>query len=105
MRSANLTSMSIDELWELHQAVVAELALKIAAERARLETKLHKLGAADSKAGTRRRRSYPKVFPKYRNPKNRSETWAGRGKQPRWLTAEIRTGKRLSDFLIGQTRA
>jgi DNA-binding protein H-NS len=35
----------------------------------------------------RERRPNPKVFPKYRNPKNRSETWTGRGKQPRWLVA------------------
>ena len=43
---------------------------------------------------------YPKVLPKYRNPKNPTETWAGRGKQPRWLTAEMRRGKKLADFLI-----
>jgi DNA-binding protein H-NS len=96
--------MSIDELWELHQAVVAELVQKIAAERTKLETRLRKLGAVGNDVGTRERRPYPKVFPKYRNPKNRRETWAGRGKQPRWLTTQIRTGKRLSDFLIGQTQ-
>jgi hypothetical protein len=29
-----------------------------------------------------------------------SETWAGRGKQPRWLTAQLRSGKLLDDFRI-----
>jgi DNA-binding protein H-NS len=40
------------------------------------------------------------VAPKYRNPEDRAETWAGRGLEPRWLTAAIKNGKRLEDFLI-----
>jgi hypothetical protein len=31
------------------------------------------------------------VAPKYRNPENPSETWAGRGLTPRWLAAAIKT--------------
>lgn len=41
-----------------------------------------------------------KVAPKYRNPANPKETWAGRGKQPRWLAAETSKGRKLEDFLI-----
>ncbi|EOS8359305.1 H-NS histone family protein [Acinetobacter baumannii] len=40
------------------------------------------------------------VEPRYRNQKNASETWTGRGKQPRWLVAEIEKGAKLEDFLI-----
>jgi DNA-binding protein H-NS len=40
-----------------------------------------------------------KVKPKYRHPKSK-ETWSGRGKTPRWLAAEIKSGKRKDDFLI-----
>ncbi|HVX77220.1 MAG TPA: H-NS histone family protein [Bradyrhizobium sp.] len=100
MRNINLGSMSVDELWELHEEVVAELVEKIAAERTKLEMRLHKLGTAGDTAVKRERRPYPKVLPKYCNPKNRSETWAGRGRQPRWLTIQLQAGKRLSDFLI-----
>jgi DNA-binding protein H-NS len=104
MRNVNLESMSTDDLWELHQAVVTKLVQKIADERVKLEARLRKLGANGSGVFGQERRPYPKVLPKYRNPKNRSETWAGRGKQPRWLTAQLQTGRRLSDFLIGHTR-
>ncbi|MEO6226907.1 MAG: H-NS histone family protein [Thermomonas sp.] len=45
-------------------------------------------------------RSLGKVAPKYRNPANAKETWAGRGKQPRWLSAETAKGRKLEDFLI-----
>ena len=41
-----------------------------------------------------------KVAPKYRNPSNPKETWAGRGKQPRWLAAETSRGRKLEEFLI-----
>jgi hypothetical protein len=41
------------------------------------------------------------VAPKYRNPENRNETWAGRGLKPRWLAAAIKAGHTLEDFLIG----
>ena len=40
------------------------------------------------------------VAPRYRNPDNQQETWTGRGKQPRWLVAELEKGAKLDDFLI-----
>src|SRR5262245_21057224 len=46
------------------------------------------------------RKSLGKVAPKYRNPANPTETWTGRGKQPRWLAAQTGAGRRLEDFLI-----
>ena len=46
------------------------------------------------------RRPYPAVVPKYRNPERPSETWAGRGKTPRWLAALLKSGKRIDDFRI-----
>ena len=65
-----MKSMSVDELWELHESVVAELSRKMAAERARLENRLRQLGsAAGSQVLRRTKRPYPKVLPKYRNPK------------------------------------
>ena len=106
MQHGNLKSMTVDELWELHESVVAELSRKIAAERAKLENRLRQLGSSLTRSDLiRERRPYPKVLPKYRNPKNRGETWAGRGKQPRWLRTQLRSGKRLDDFLIRKADA
>ena len=42
----------------------------------------------------------PPVLPKFRNPARPSETWAGRGSQPRWLSDQLRHGKKLNDFRI-----
>ncbi|MCA0304578.1 MAG: H-NS histone family protein [Proteobacteria bacterium] len=41
-----------------------------------------------------------KLKPKYRNPADRTQTWAGRGNQPRWLKAELKRGKKLTAFLV-----
>ena len=103
MKPHDLESMSLDELWSLHELVASLLAQKISAEKARLDQRLRELGqsTADStEKVSHARRPYPQVFPKYRNPTHPSETWAGRGKQPRWLTAQLRSGKRLDDFRI-----
>jgi DNA-binding protein H-NS len=100
MKKINLKSKTVEELWELHESLVAELSRKMAAERATLENRLRQLGSPISRDGKRGRRPYPKVFPKYRNPEDRGETWAGRGKQPRWVKAQLRAGKKLNDFLI-----
>ena len=40
------------------------------------------------------------IEPRYRNKNNPEETWTGRGKQPRWLVAELEKGAKLEDFLI-----
>jgi len=101
MVDLDLKAMSVDELWNLHEKMVSELGRKIMEEKAKLETRLRQINSRlPSGNGSQERRPYPKVHPKYRNPKNPEETWAGRGKQPRWLTAQLRGGKKLDDFLI-----
>ncbi|TCB45310.1 H-NS histone family protein [Acinetobacter terrestris] len=50
---------------------------------------------------TKRKKSTRKsVEPRYRSKQNPSDTWTGRGKQPRWLVAELESGAKLEDFLI-----
>lgn len=101
MKSGDLKAMSVDELWDLHEQVLGELGHKIVAEKAALEERMRRLENVSANGRVKRaRRSYPQVLPKYRNPRNRSETWAGRGKQPRWVVEQLRSGKKLEDFQI-----
>ena len=104
MKPYDLKSMSMDELWSLHEFVSSALARRISAETERLNQRLRQLGLGalphNVKKTSHARRPYPKVFPKYRNPAKPSETWAGRGKKPRWLTAQLKSGKRIDDFRI-----
>jgi DNA-binding protein H-NS len=104
-------SMSADELWRLHEQVTSTLIRRIAQEKAKLEGRLRRLeydggalGANGSVTGLNRtRRPYPKVLPKYQNPNNPSETWAGRGKQPRWVRAQLDAGKKLEHLAAGHS--
>ena len=113
MHKLNLIAMDFDELWLLHEELTKILAEKIGAEKSKLEKRLAQLSRQiDDRAtppklpkGDRPRRKYPKVLPKYFNPSAPLETWSGRGKQPRWLTAQLRSGKKLDDFLIRRTSA
>jgi DNA-binding protein H-NS len=40
------------------------------------------------------------VAAKYANPDDPSETWTGRGRKPRWLTAKLQDGAKIEKFLI-----
>ena len=102
MKENDFKSLPMDELWDLREKIATALAAKMAAEQRVLEDRLRQLNqqVQDDEISNRPKRSYPAVFPKYRNPHQPSETWAGRGKQPRWLAAELKSGKRLDDFRI-----
>jgi DNA-binding protein H-NS len=110
-----LNSMTIDELWSLHEEVIAVLSGKILEQKRELEKRLALLNPdlprVDKTSGLRSagefrpapadrpRRKYPKVLPRFRNP-DTDETWSGRGKQPRWLIAATEAGRSIDEFRI-----
>jgi DNA-binding protein H-NS len=107
----DLEAMQFDQLWLIHEELTKILAERINAEKNELEKRLAKLSPVEisrippiedaSSQNTRViRRKYPKVLPKYFNPQSHSETWSGRGKQPRWLIAALKTGHKLEDLKI-----
>ncbi len=112
----DLKSLSLDELWALHEEVSTMLSERILVEKRALEMRLERLNGGQverttiarsaSKVSARRtdRRKYPPVLAKYQNPGNPSETWAGRGKQPRWLVSQLKAGKKINDFLINREK-
>lgn len=110
-RKFNLDAMSVDEMWQLHEEISRVLSVRLTSEKRELEKRLAQLRReteirqpeqAEPSSGTHApRRKYPRVLPKYRNPKEPSETWSGRGKQPRWLAAALNAGHTIEEFLIG----
>ncbi|MCK1424066.1 H-NS histone family protein [Bradyrhizobium sp. 147] len=107
MEKDDWANMTTAELWRLYDEVTTVLSRRMTAEKAKLEQRLRKIEgtAGPTQTQERSRRPYPPVLPKYRNPKNPSETWSGRGKQPRWLKAQLRAGKKLNDLLIDRSSA
>jgi DNA-binding protein H-NS len=107
MESKQLQSMSTDELWDLFEKVDSMLADRLRAEKAKLEERLHRIEGRRIEGSTteaRVRRPYPPVHPKYKNPRNPTEIWSGRGKQPLWVREQLKAGKKLDQFLIAESR-
>jgi DNA-binding protein H-NS len=112
MEKLDLQGMPLDDLWALHELIGSILSERIVAEKQQLENRLVQLTRGkDSKSVVlqlkatdmdrqRPRRKYPRVFPKYQNPSIPSETWSGRGKQPRWLVSALKAGGKIEDFRI-----
>jgi DNA-binding protein H-NS len=108
-KKVELESMSLDDLWLLHERVSAILSARIKAEKHELEKRLaildRGIGGIIQPGNahmieSKQRRKYPRVLPKYRNPQT-SETWSGRGKLPRWLVAAMKSGHKIEEFRIG----
>jgi DNA-binding protein H-NS len=98
-----LKTMPIGKLQALKSQVEAAISARVTERRRELESELSKLaGFAGGGKATKFGRSgrMGPVAPKYRNPEDPAETWAGRGLKPRWLTAAIKGGKKLEDFAI-----
>jgi DNA-binding protein H-NS len=106
MEKLDFETMALDDLWSLHEQICVVLSRRISAEKRQLENRLAQLNRgkiAQSSVLIEResaRRHYPKVFPKYQNPEVPSETWSGRGKQPRWLVLALKAGGTIEDFKI-----
>jgi DNA-binding protein H-NS len=110
IKKFDFDAMSTDEMWQLHVEIGRLLSIRLTSEKRELEKRLARLRREkelprseirDGRLNDAPRRSYPRVLPKYQNPNEPSETWSGRGKQPRWLTAALKTGHTIDDFVIG----
>jgi DNA-binding protein H-NS len=105
----NLKSMSFEELIELRNSVDDLITNKAESARQELQDKLEELdsltGAARKTPKRRGVLSGTKVAPKFRNPKDRTQTWSGRGRTPLWLQAMMKQGHKLEEFAINANAA
>ena len=114
-KKLDFDAMSTDEMWQLHIEIGRFLSVRLNSEKRELEKRLARLRRENQmpqmeaemvgQNTSRERRKYPRVLPKYQNPNEPSETWSGRGKQPRWLTAALKTGRTIEEFVIGNIGA
>lgn len=106
--AVNLDSLNLKQLNELIARAQQRIEALNGEKAAKARAKLANLAKAEGFTleelfgGKRGRKAKGKrvVKPKYRNPSNPSETWAGRGKRPRWFNAALKAGKKESDLLI-----
>lgn len=51
-------------------------------------------------SGKSKKSTGAKVNPQYHNPSDNSQTWTGRGRQPKWVAEALSKGKTLDDLRI-----
>jgi DNA-binding protein H-NS len=94
---------SYKELVEARDAIEAALAKRKEEERAEVKRKIAEI-ASDSGFevtelfGGRRVPKRTASGAKYRNPKDASQTWTGRGRKPNWLVEALKQGAKLESF-------
>jgi DNA-binding protein H-NS len=74
--------------------------LKAVLKKYKLDLSDVKIALAGSKPAKSSKLKGKKVAPKYRNPANKSETWTGRGRQPKWVAAALKSGQKIDDLAI-----
>jgi len=95
-RASDLDKMSYAELTEMEAQIERLKVEKQSAERVavrqRLTEEAKKHGFDINELFGRRGKGKGTVAAKYRDPKNTANTWTGRGRMPRWMTAGTHFG-------------
>jgi DNA-binding protein H-NS len=104
-RSRNLDKMSYAELAAMGARIAEMKGRKQVAEREAVRKQLVDLAKEHGfdvyELFGLGRKGKSSVAVKYRDPKNPANTWTGRGRMPRWMTAATKGGKATKDdFLI-----
>ena len=101
MRNGQLEKMSLKELLALEAKIKSSIDEKRVSERAEMRAKIEDMARASGFSAAElfggRRGKGGKIAPKYRNPKDPSQTWTGRGRRPLWI---VEAGGNIQRFLI-----
>src|SRR5262245_2121793 len=98
----NLGAMGIEALIKLRDeigGVLSKKAVQLKEQLQRLEPGQERTARRGRPPG-RRPGKGRKIPPKYRDHKDPSLVWAGRGVRPRWMQERIKAGAKQEDFLI-----
>jgi DNA-binding protein H-NS len=102
MRDSQLEKMSVKELTTLHAKIQGAIDEKRVSGRHEMRAAMEELARKSGFTvaelfGGRKGKNGSKGVAKYRNPKDPTQTWTGRGRRPLWMSAAGGDHKR---FLI-----
>jgi DNA-binding protein H-NS len=105
MASINgLDKMSYAELLKLQERIDAAIGVKrseeVAATKEALRALAEKSGFDITELYGKRGYKRGSSGAKYRNPKDASQTWTGRGRKPNWLVDALKKGGKIESFAI-----
>lgn len=106
----DLTKLSRADLKKLGKDVERELKKRERMAKAEAKKKIQAIAQEagfavselleEAKPKKRKTKTRAKAKIKYRDPKNAKNTWAGRGRMPRWMAAYVEKGKKKEDFAV-----
>lgn len=101
----DLSNMSRSELQSLQNQINREIEKRARQEKDEALRKIRSIAdeagiSLDEISGGRARRGKSKAAVKYRDPNNPDNTWAGRGRKPKWLEDALARGKKVEDFAV-----
>jgi DNA-binding protein H-NS len=104
-RASDVEKLTYSELMEMETQIQRLKVEKQASERAAVRQELIDLakrrGFDIGDLFGKGRKGKGTVAVKYRDPKNPANTWTGRGRMPRWMSAATKGGKaKKEDFLL-----
>jgi DNA-binding protein H-NS len=101
-RMNGLDDMSVSQLLDLQKKIEAAIVERRATEAREVKDQLQAMAEksgfslAELFGGKRGKRGPSSI--KYRNPKDTSQTWTGRGRKPNWLVAALKKGAKIESF-------
>ncbi|MFN0168535.1 MAG: H-NS family nucleoid-associated regulatory protein [Bryobacteraceae bacterium] len=101
----NLDDLSLKELKELNNRTAKAIANFHDRHRRAALAEIEELARAkgftlSELAGIAAPRKRAPAVAKYANPADKSDTWSGRGRKPRWFVAALKSGKSPEDLAI-----
>lgn len=100
-----IEKLSYAELFELRQQVDAAMAERKTLEERELKQKLEALAAESGFSigelfGGKKGAKKSAGIAMFRNPKDVTQTWTGRGRKPNWLVDALKKGGKMDSFAI-----
>lgn len=104
-KMSGIDKLSYADLLDLRQQVDVALAERKSTEERELKQKMEALAAESGFSigdlfGGKKGSKKTVGLAKYRNPKEQSQTWTGRGRKPNWLVDALKKGGKLESFEI-----
>lgn len=101
----NLDNLSLKELKELHGRVAKAISTFEDRHRRAALAEIEELARAkgftlSELTGVAAPRKRAPAVAKYANPANKSDTWSGRGRKPRWFADGLKAGKSPEQMAI-----
>jgi DNA-binding protein H-NS len=102
----DISALTILQLKDLLNQIPAEIKRREKTEKANLLKDLEQLAAergfslSDVIGDGVEKKAKGTVAVKYRSASNASQTWTGRGRQPKWVQEHIANGGKIEDFAI-----